>query len=51
LGFDFIEFNLEGGLSPAEDNADPVGAMKKSRGRSTCPGTKVLSYAIEAIYE
>jgi hypothetical protein len=51
LGFDFIEFDVEAGLSPAEDNADPVAAMKKSRGHSTWPGTKIPSYTIEAIYE
>ena len=30
LGFAYIEFNLEPGLSPASDNNDVVGAMKKS---------------------
>ena len=30
LGFRFIEFNLESGLSPDSDNNDVVGAMKKA---------------------
>jgi len=40
LGFDFIEFNLESGLSPSEDNADPVAAMKKAAEAAHVQGLK-----------
>jgi hypothetical protein len=30
LGFEFVDFNLESGLSPAADNSDVVGAMRRA---------------------
>jgi hypothetical protein len=40
LGFDYIEFNLESGVSPDSDNNDVVGAMKKAAEAAHSQGLK-----------
>jgi hypothetical protein len=40
LGFDYIEFNLESGVSPDSDNNDVVGAMKKAAEAAHAQGLK-----------
>ena len=41
LGFDFIEFNLESGLSPLSDYNNVVSAMKSAAGGSACSRVEV----------
>jgi hypothetical protein len=40
LGFDFIEFNLERGLSPSSDSTDVVSAMKRAADATHAQGLK-----------
>jgi hypothetical protein len=40
LRFDYIEFNLESGVSPGSDNNDVVGAMKKAAEAAHAQGLK-----------
>jgi hypothetical protein len=43
LGFDYIEFNLESGVSPGSDNDDVVGAMKKAAEAAHKQGLRILA--------